>query len=221
MEVRGHLHKFIKDPTYSMPFKFRRLIREVQDFLPEVSRISRAMTMHCLETKPGNIICPYHAEKDKNGKIFDGSPDSKYNVTGTPYEREVKGPEDAVVPERYDGFLHCGCPEDEVLIDFMWWKCTLCASPSTDAQEGFRDQRLDPRTRTFMYSVWRNATHQTVDDIFMGNKTISAFRVMSLKSQIARLQDALEKLQEERRVAHEQTRQRSVGGRKKHSRSRH
>lgn len=212
----------MNDSTYSVPFKFRRLIREVQDFLPEMSRVSRAMTLHCLETKPGNIICPYHAEKDKNGKIFDGSPDSKFAVTGTPYQRDVKGPEDVAIPDRYEGYLHCGCPEDEVMIDFMWWKRTICRSPSTGEKEGMQDQRLDPRTRTFMYSVWCQATCQTVDDLFIGKKSAVDFRISSLKKQITDIQEVVDHLEEKRRMADGKKRKalsderKSGGKRRKH-----
>lgn len=220
MEARGHIQRFIKDHTYSVPFKYRRLIRELQDFLPEVSTISRAMTLHCLETKPGNLICPYHSEKDKNGTIFDGSLDSKYDVTGTPYQREVKGPSDEAIPERYEGYLHCGCPEDEVLIDFMWWKTTLCLSPSTNAEEGMRDQRLDPRTRTFMYSVWCKATCQTVDDIFTGKKTLTDFRISTRKKQIGRIQTVIDQLEEKKRVSNELKRKALEGEKQAHGKKR-
>lgn len=172
--------------------------------LPETAITSRALSLHCLETKPGNLICLYHAEKDKNGKIFDGATDGKYKVTGTPYPRNVRGPDDAEVPMRMKKHLHCGCPEDEVLMAFIWWKTLVTDSASSGAQEGFRDQQLDPRTRTFMYQMWCDTTFQTVNAMFKGGRSIDEFRIRNLEKRIAAIQEALDdekKEQAARKVA--------------------
>lgn len=182
-----------------MPFKYRRLIREVQDFLPEASRTSRALSMHCFETRTGNCICPYHSEKDKTGTIFDGAPDCKYNVTGVPHPRNVRGPKDDDVPERPEGYLHCGCPEDEVLMDFIWWKGASVTSPVTGETEGFRDQRLDPRTRAFMYDIWCEATCQEVDDIYRQGRVRETFTVDLFRARIAAIEKEIGTIEKDKK----------------------
>lgn len=164
----------------------------MQEFLPETGEISRALALHCLETRPGNLICLYHAEKDKNGRIYDGADDGKYNVTGTPYPRNVRGPDDADVPVRVEGHLHCGCPEDEVLLAFLWWKTLEVQSPFNKITEGFRDQHLDPRTRTFMYEMWSQTTFQNVDTLYRDGMSRQLTKIRVLEDRLQGIREALD-----------------------------
>ncbi|KAJ3570346.1 hypothetical protein NP233_g4471 [Leucocoprinus birnbaumii] len=59
--------------------------------------------------------------------------------------------------ERKPGELHCGCIEDEVLLELILWKSTLQQSPSTGIVETWQDVFLHPRDRTFVmraYTFW-------------------------------------------------------------------
>ncbi|KAJ3558830.1 hypothetical protein NP233_g11420 [Leucocoprinus birnbaumii] len=59
--------------------------------------------------------------------------------------------------EREPSKLHCGCIEDEVLLELILWKSTLQQSPATGVVETWQDAFLHPRDRTFVlraYVFW-------------------------------------------------------------------
>jgi uncharacterized Zn finger protein (UPF0148 family) len=170
-----------------------------------------------LETNRGNIICPYHEERDKMGAINDQNrnDDSPYMCTGTPYARGVNGRSRAVdgvvnkadrVPRR-KGYLHCGCLEDYVLLDFLWWKTGNVDSPVHGKTESWKDQRLDPRARHLMANEWEFATMINIDDMYHAGKNLSSVeleifwrnrQLVKLGKHVAELKNKLE-LQEEKR----------------------
>lgn len=153
---------------------------------------NRELALHCLETNRRNFICLYHGERDKNGKTNDESvtEQSPYQVTGTPYARAVKGVrEDDVEPQ--PGHLHCGCPEDVVLLDFYLWKHTKITSPVNGVTEGWKDQHLDPRARLLMATAWQDWTGLTVDQIYKGDQSDTEAEVERLQYQVEVIQTAL------------------------------
>ncbi|KAJ3555057.1 hypothetical protein NP233_g12295 [Leucocoprinus birnbaumii] len=80
----------------------------------------------------------------------------KVPVPPSPDEDEEDEEEDKPL-ERNPGELHCGCIEDEVLLELILWKTTLQQSPSTGVVETWQDAYLDPRDRTFVmctYTFW-------------------------------------------------------------------
>lgn len=70
-------------------------------------------------------------------------------------------------------------------------------SPVTDMVEGFQDQRMDPRTRMFMYEMWCTTTCQTVDDVYRGTQPKETYRIDAYRGRIAALQQALDAALEE------------------------
>ncbi|KAJ3568225.1 hypothetical protein NP233_g5858 [Leucocoprinus birnbaumii] len=73
-----------------------------------------------------------------------------------PKEDPIKAEDDKPL-EREKGKLHCGCLEDEVLLDLILWKSTLQQSPATGIVETWQDVYLHPRDRTFSlraYTFW-------------------------------------------------------------------
>jgi hypothetical protein len=143
-------------------------------------------------TNRGNVICPYHKEKDKQGLVQDTTvtEDSPYQVTGTPFDRMIDLKKN-VERTRRKGILDCGCTEDDVLLDFYWWKEMTVTSVSTGAEETWKHQRLDPRARLFMKHEWEYISGITVNDIYKRNMKHSEFEVHRCTVQIKALQERL------------------------------
>lgn len=161
-----------------IPVKLRAYIREVSEFCPEASFISRDLALHCLTSRYHNTICLYHNVHDRSGKTNDTNPPNSHRLTGVPWTRLLNKkkrvpPKERVVREL--GILHCGCEEDDVLWDFFWWKTTVLISPTSGISEPWRFTRLEPRSRGFMVNFIRNLTLLNIDDIYSGvadeNKT--------------------------------------------------
>jgi hypothetical protein len=196
-EATKQLREFLRDPRKEVSVSYRRLIREVAEFCPRAATTTRELALHCLENNQQNFICPYHAERDKHGNSNDESAtaESPFQVTGTPYTREVNVVcEDNV--QRKPGHLHCGCPEDAVLFDFYLWKWTKITSTTTGVTEGWKTQRLDPRARLFILTAWEQWTGLTVEHIFKGPQSDIEAEVERLTHQIEVFQVALADAQE-------------------------
>lgn len=160
------------DPTYSIATTIRAYIREVAEFCPEVSYVSRRLALHCLTSRYHNTICLYHIGHDKGCKTNDTNPPNSHKLTGVPWARNFNPKKKLPSKKRVKlepGVLHCGCQEDDVLWDFLWWKTTILTSPSSDIKEHWRSTHLDPRSRGFVVTFVRSLTYLDIDDIYSGN----------------------------------------------------
>jgi hypothetical protein len=170
-KVDDAIENYIKDPNkYPISGTLKDLIRRVQEVGIKASHYSRDLALHVMDSNKGNMICPYHKERDRLGLNCDtNSEHSEYRVTGIPFERQVvtSGGTDRM---RREGILDCGCTEDDVLLDFYWWKNTSATSASTKEKEGWSTQRLNPRARLFMRVEWEYISGLTVDDIYRHGK---------------------------------------------------
>jgi hypothetical protein len=134
--------------------------------------MTRKLALHCMTTKFGNIICPYHSYHDKTSSINDENPPNSNSVTGVPWTRVANSKSTSAenrVSQR-PGILHCGCFEDDVLIDFWWWKNASLKSHSTGVVEPWRRDRLDTYERGFMVRWWSKWTGLTVNDIYSNHE---------------------------------------------------
>jgi hypothetical protein len=192
-KVDDAIAKYIDDPNkYPISGTLKDLIRRVQVVGRKASNYSRDLALHVMESNKGNMICPYHREKDKLGLICDMIPGSSdYHVTGTPFERRVVT-SGGTERTRRKGILDCGCTEDDVLLEFYWWKSITATSASTKETEGWRTQRLDPRARLFMRVEWEYISGLVVDDIYRHGKTRWESEVSRCTSQIETLTRYLE-----------------------------
>jgi hypothetical protein len=151
-DVNTAILSYIKNPAKNpLSDDERHLILSVPELGRRASFHTRELALHVIESNRGNLICPYHKEKDKGGHIHDSTTtkQSRYQVTGTPYDRVINVRKDPTCIRR-KGILDCGCAEDDVLLDFYWWKTLTVTSASSKIKEGWRSQRLDPRARLFM-----------------------------------------------------------------------
>lgn len=144
-----------------------------QDLLPEAATSSRRVALEVLKTNRGNLVCGYH--QIAKGKVtVDG--EGRYKVNGQPFGRQVRQKKSQPEVPREPGHLHCGCNEDDVLLDFYFWKTWTCSATVKGevVTEGMMDQRLSPRLRAFVTKAFREATGLTVDDLYQGKKTAFA-----------------------------------------------
>jgi hypothetical protein len=198
--VEAAVKRYLEEPDrITIPYKWRRLIREIQEVCPKAANTTRQLALHCLETNRGNRICPYHGEKDKGGTLCDITTTEKspHRVTGTPFERQVNNKRLNKTYERRKHILDCGCTEDDALLDFYWWKQITVISPSTKVEEGWKEQRLDPRARSFMKSEWEYISGLTVNDIYTNGKSQLQFEATRYARQIKLLQRNLETAKKE------------------------
>lgn len=171
-----------KDPT--LPSNIRTMIRAIQEFLPRAATTNRSLARHCLNTTWNNHLCHHHQWKAKRQPVKDGDKDGRrvgeYLVTGVPGPQLIK---DSLVNGVAPGFLSCGCNEEEVLTDFYFWKTQTITSPTTGVTEGWKDQYLDPRARTFVVTAFKCATLLSVDDLYtdIANERANEQRVLELQ----------------------------------------
>jgi len=200
-QVDVAVRDYLRDPTgHPIPYHFRRLIREVQEVCPKAGNTTRALALHCFGTNRGNRLCPYHGERDKTGSINDytaaDSVKASYKVMGIPFRRIARKLREEMREGR-DGVLDCGCLEDDMLLDFYWWKVIVADSVShDDITEGWKDQRLDPRARLFMRLEWEYISGLTVDSIYTNGKRQLDFEISRYTQQIKALQEYLEETKE-------------------------
>lgn len=190
------------------------MIREIAEFCVPACQTTRELALHVLENKYHNLFCIFHQTLDKAGRIHDRSGKTPFLVTGTPFSRLANEKPRKLHPvqplvERRPGYMHCGCAEDEALLEFYWWKLAEATSPTTDETEGWLDHRkMDPRTRTLIFGFFTAWTHMEVDDIYVGYPIKGTFnaRMKRYDQKIARLQvaKAEEKREEERRIKKEE-----------------
>jgi hypothetical protein len=209
------------------------MIREIAEFCIPACQTTRELALHVLENKYHNLFCIYHQTTDKAGRIHDRSGHGAFRVTGTPFsrlanEKPIKLHPVTALVERRPGYLHCGCSEDEALLEFYWWKLAEATSPTTDETEGWLDHRkMDPRTRTLMFGFFTTWTRMEVNDIYVSYPINTSFeaRMTRFDKKIARLQAAkVEEVEEEaRRVKREEAqrieKEQKVAARKKEKRN--
>jgi hypothetical protein len=140
-------------------------------------------------------------EDDAGSKAQAKLKEPRPQVTGVAYFRNIaeRGQPPATMPP---GILHCGCSEDDALLDFWWFKSGEITSPFSGVTEGWLSEVAEPRPRAFMAKLFLETTALTINDLYSVD---SAGRGQSLefrlKKQIARLQTKVDGLQEAREKA--------------------
>jgi hypothetical protein len=198
-------------------------------FCPEAATSSRALAIHCLTTNRSNTMCLYHHKLDKAQRVSDealAKPDaaktdaeegdggdaekdvdsgtkpikSKFQVTGVPYMRRVTA--GGALVSLSAGILHCGCCEDEALLDFWWFKTGEITSAFSGVTEGWLTDVLAPRPRALLSKSFCGISGLTIDDLYTTDASGNPRSVESrLNLQITRLQARAHVLKEAREVA--------------------
>lgn len=117
-----------------------------------------------------------------------------FKATGTPLIKLEKG---QVSTAARKGYMHCGCYEDDVLMEFIFWKTWTITSPTTKVTEGWLDQHMDPRTRHFVVKAFKEASKLELEDFYKegGSLDKEGARMETLKVQIGRLSAELATLE--------------------------
>lgn len=167
----------------------------------------RALAIAVLTTGQGNLRCPFHAVNDHRSRFFDGDEGKGtkrlWAVTGVPMP-PTKGSRKKNPISPPEGYLHCGCQLDMVLLDFYYWKSGTITSPNAGNLTEPWFECMHPRTRGLVYGEWSKKTGLVLDDLWTlrKNPRTNSFDVRVteaeiLRSQIRHLEQRLKKLDEE------------------------
>jgi hypothetical protein len=164
--------------------------------MPEAATTSRELALAVLETNRQNIVCCYH-QRAKGDVVVDG--EGKYALNGQPYPRKLRKTKAAPPVTRPPGHLHCGCNEDDVLMDFYFWKTwSLTSELNGDkVTESMRDQLMPPRLRAFVVHAFKNSTGLSIKDLYSGKRSPENHEKRCLLKQIQYLIGKLNASQEQ------------------------
>lgn len=187
--ARAEIALFLEDNTYVISSSVARTIRTVQSFLPETAYTSRALASAIFANAFGNTQCQTH-EKTKNHSKIDGLRGLPFLIYGVPYAgRYAHSGAQCVDP--VPGTMNCGCPINDVLLCFYFWKIWTVESVHPEyagIQETMGADFLDFRMRTFVCQAFTKLTGMTVDDIYSGeHKSLDEQQQYMLRQQIFQL----------------------------------
>jgi len=159
---------YVSGRTTRLPAGSARLIREVQTVCPGAATYSRNLALQIHNTGI-NLVCGAH---QRTKKIADSDQEvvdllNNHQVTGRPYLRMINKKVRELAPEDENTF-HCGCEVDTVLMEFIMWKTWKVTSVTTGRSEGWKDGRMDARTREFVVAAFLRETRLTVDAFYTG-----------------------------------------------------
>jgi len=180
---------FLANRNRTISDSITKAIRDHQDLLPRAATTTRELALHCLGTNRGNRWCVYH-HVSKSGKIFDGSKDAKFAITGVPLSRKLTPKKGETL--RRGGHLNCGCSEDMALLDFYFWKTWKVKKGNVE--EGLKNQRIEPRLRLFFAENYTTDSTLTVDDLYTRGKPDNVAKKIRIRQQIKRLSKRLNAL---------------------------
>ena len=134
----------------------RRMARLDPEFLPEAATTSRKLALHFLTSREGNIMCGYHAFKNKASFIRDGWGKPGMKVRGVPGRRKVGTSERQLRPHIAKGLGSCGCTIQDILLEFALSK-QISISGFVDGSRrsemmSFHDY-MEPRIRSFAFQA--------------------------------------------------------------------
>ena len=151
----------------NIKFAIRRKARENVNYFPESGFTSADLSKCLFQSKNSQTLCEYHRKsKDTAYKS-----DTLIEFHGMGFRGEsVKNAPDVRDPR--PNHLHCGCPIDEVVLEYFLWKTTRVRSSNpavgTDfARSGL--ERLKPSTRAFWNKSIRDFTGLTTEDFLSKN----------------------------------------------------
>ncbi|KAJ3569442.1 hypothetical protein NP233_g5047 [Leucocoprinus birnbaumii] len=138
-------HRWVsKKPENDVQFETQRPNHYFVTGVPGISRIKRVVkSVQEVVSKVGEVVKSFATGNEPRPP--------------TPPKEDAKTAEDSKPLEREPGKLHCGCIEDEVLLELILWKSTLQQSPATGIIETWQDTFFNPRDRTFAlraYTYW-------------------------------------------------------------------
>ena len=141
------------------------MARNIQPFLPEAATITRQLAKACFLISGVTYMCRFHQSAKRQGKTDgENTAPGEPKVMGVAFQKLQSG----VPPEA--GFFSCGCSEEDVLMDFYFWKKWSITSPVTGVTEGWLANGLDPRDRAFVTEGIRSLGLFTLDEMYSADR---------------------------------------------------
>jgi hypothetical protein len=136
----------------------RRMARLDPEFLPEAATTSRELALHFLTSKDGNVLCGYHAFRNKAGYLRDGQGKPGMKVRGIPGRRKIGTSNQHPRPHLAQGLASCGCTIQDILLEFALSKQISISGFVNGSQQtemmSFHDY-MEPRVRSFAFQAIR------------------------------------------------------------------
>ncbi|KAG6906863.1 hypothetical protein DXG01_011651 [Tephrocybe rancida] len=173
---RIKMEDFLRIGT-KLPAVHRRLLREVPKLMPECLVISKELSLHILGTTKGNFQCIWH----HFGCCGDPTETTILPKPMVPGARLVVNSQMEKVPTRVkgrktfkkvlvepadpeEGLLHCRCPIDDALFDFIIFKMQHVFDPTTTE---FTSPKMTPSVRTLLRHMLRSVADLSLDDFYL------------------------------------------------------
>jgi len=132
-----------------MQLSARFFIRAEAAVLGRAMFHSQDAVLHLLTGGDGRTMCPYHTDVVK--------------IEEAPDPHDGQADPEAV---RRSGKLHCGCSQDDVILEMMLRKITVFPAGIEGQMSTMRRDFLNPRDRSFVCSMFRNWTGLSAKDMF-------------------------------------------------------
>ncbi|KAJ7360711.1 hypothetical protein DFH08DRAFT_951371 [Mycena albidolilacea] len=186
-EIWKELVKFnntAPEEKYSISISNHRLLQKVAEILPACATMSRMTTKHFLSNIDNFTHCRFHEEKRTTvqAKQVSGWTSSKFAVDSAlvafEKQKQKKAKKKGGKSDRPDerpagrlGFLDCGCDEDTVLSNFMWFKTWKVKStnPNFLVKEGMKNDMFSARHCVLFSQAFSSQTCLQIEDFFSTN----------------------------------------------------
>jgi hypothetical protein len=133
-------------------FGIRRMARFDSEFLPEAATTSRKLALHFLTTREDNIMCGYHAFKNKSSGARDGWGKPGMKVRGVPGKRKLGTA--GQHPTKGLQVGNCGCMIQDILLEFALSKLiSISGFVNGHKQSEMMSSHdyMEPRIRSFAF----------------------------------------------------------------------
>ena len=171
-------------------YKFRREARENVNYFPESSYTSVDFTREVLRSRNNQTLCEYHRKSIGKGTFKN---DTIIEFHGMGFQGASAKKSADVLPPR-PNHLNCGCPLEEVALEYFFWKTIRVRSSNPAVVTDFARSGLDklkPSVRAFWNKSIRDYTGLNTNDFLSpnyGSPLYSArIALIQLHTQIQRL----------------------------------
>ncbi|KAF9526223.1 hypothetical protein CPB83DRAFT_896367 [Crepidotus variabilis] len=168
----------------------RGIMRADPTFVSAAATNSRDLALLVLETTEGNRFCLYHHFKDKANHVRDGWGKPGATIQGIPGKRRVSNKKKKTKNSAVEGYMNCGCREDDALLDFYLSK-TLTIQGTVKGKrienKMTSGDYFNSRQRSFMIALFKKWVGIQVDDLYQRDMDESTYEkyLAVLRAEIA------------------------------------
>ncbi|KAF9471928.1 hypothetical protein BDN70DRAFT_938572 [Pholiota conissans] len=188
-KVDAQLERYCADKSM-IPYDSRKTIRQVRHIGPQAAQISYDLALVVHENHWDNKQCRFH-ERTKNFGDVDGKLDPKNStvVYGVAHKSTIGAKKGTSTPPE-EGFMHCGCQINEVLLDFYFWKTWTAKSYNeaySSIAEALGSDYFNPRIRTFVVQAFLRESFLTLNDLYAPDFATENFQLRLRSIQAERI----------------------------------